>query len=174
MIIFTHPIRAHAYGVVLCIGACFCLLSTFWKPPSQNPLLRTLFPSKTYCKTPSHKNPSHKNPSQNPLLRTLLRSMYCRTTPQACTQPILTSSSTLLPQFHLLIIGDEHLTQTFFLKLFGHPRDIPAKSRDIPPKSFWFPATAPSPRKKLHNRFYLHISQRRSRSTKSRLFERFA
>ena len=33
-------------------------------------------------------------------------------------------------------IGDENWTQTFFsLKLFGRPRDIPAKSRDIPPKS---------------------------------------
>ena len=31
-------------------------------------------------------------------------------------------------------------TQTFFfLKLFGHFRDIPAKSRDIPPKKFDFP-----------------------------------
>ena len=27
----------------------------------------------------------------------------------------------------------------FFLKLFGHRRDIPAKSRDIPPKKFDFP-----------------------------------
>ena len=27
----------------------------------------------------------------------------------------------------------------FFLKLFGHRRDIPAKSRDIPPKKFCFP-----------------------------------
>ena len=26
-----------------------------------------------------------------------------------------------------------------FLKLFGRPRDIPAKSRDIPPKKFDFP-----------------------------------
>ena len=30
-------------------------------------------------------------------------------------------------------------TNFFFLKLFGHPRDIPAKSRDIPPKKFDFP-----------------------------------
>ena len=31
-------------------------------------------------------------------------------------------------------------TNFFFLKLFGHPQDIPAKSRDIPPqKSFGFP-----------------------------------
>ena len=28
----------------------------------------------------------------------------------------------------------------FSLKLFGHLRDIPAKSRDIPPKKFDFPA----------------------------------
>ena len=27
----------------------------------------------------------------------------------------------------------------YFLKVFGHPRDIPAKSRDIPPKKFDFP-----------------------------------
>ena len=27
----------------------------------------------------------------------------------------------------------------FFLKLFGRPRDILAKSRDIPPKKFGFP-----------------------------------
>ena len=27
-------------------------------------------------------------------------------------------------------------TNFFFLKLFGHPRDIPAKCRDIPPKKF--------------------------------------
>ena len=26
-------------------------------------------------------------------------------------------------------------TNLYFLKLFGHPRDIPAKSRDIPPKN---------------------------------------
>ena len=31
-------------------------------------------------------------------------------------------------------VGDENLTH-FFLKLFGHSRDIPAKSRDMPPKS---------------------------------------
>ena len=37
------------------------------------------------------------------------------------------------------IIGNENSTQTFFLKLFGHLRDIPAKSRDIPPKKFGFP-----------------------------------
>ena len=30
-------------------------------------------------------------------------------------------------------------TNFFFLKLFGHLRDIPAKSRDIPPKKFGFP-----------------------------------
>ena len=30
-------------------------------------------------------------------------------------------------------------TNFFFLKLFGHRRDIPAKSRDIPPKKFDFP-----------------------------------
>ena len=36
-------------------------------------------------------------------------------------------------------IGNGNWTQTFFLKLFGRPRDIPAKSRDIPPKKFDFP-----------------------------------
>ena len=36
-------------------------------------------------------------------------------------------------------IGDENRTLTFFLKLFGHRRDIPAKSRDIPAKKFDFP-----------------------------------
>ena len=36
-------------------------------------------------------------------------------------------------------LGDENWTQTFFLKLFGHRRHIPAKSRDIPPKEVWFP-----------------------------------
>ena len=30
-------------------------------------------------------------------------------------------------------------TNFFYLKLFGHRRDIPAKSRDIPPKKFDFP-----------------------------------
>ena len=30
-------------------------------------------------------------------------------------------------------------TNFFFLKIFGHFRDIPAKSRDIPPKKFDFP-----------------------------------
>ena len=35
--------------------------------------------------------------------------------------------------------GRELNTNFFFLKLFGRPRDIPAKSRDIPPKKFDFP-----------------------------------
>ena len=35
--------------------------------------------------------------------------------------------------------GRELNTNFFFLKYFGHPRDIPAKSRDIPPKKFDFP-----------------------------------
>ena len=34
--------------------------------------------------------------------------------------------------------GNKSWTQTFFLKLFGQFRDIPAKSRDIPPKKFGF------------------------------------
>ena len=34
--------------------------------------------------------------------------------------------------------GPENSTQTFFLKLFGHHRDISAKSRDIPPKKLDF------------------------------------
>ena len=35
---------------------------------------------------------------------------------------------------------ERKLNPNFFsLKLFGHPRDIPAKSRDIPPKKFDFP-----------------------------------
>ena len=39
----------------------------------------------------------------------------------------------------VLFRGRELNTNLFFLKLFGHPRDIPAKSRDIPPKKFGFP-----------------------------------
>ena len=35
-----------------------------------------------------------------------------------------------------LNLGAKNWTQTFFLKLFGRFRDIPAKSRDIPPKKF--------------------------------------
>ena len=35
--------------------------------------------------------------------------------------------------------GPKLNTNFFFLKLFGHSRDIPAKSRDIPPKKVWFP-----------------------------------
>ena len=35
--------------------------------------------------------------------------------------------------------GQKLNTNYFFLKLFGHRRDIPAKSRDIPPKKFNFP-----------------------------------
>ena len=38
-----------------------------------------------------------------------------------------------------MLRGAKNWTQTFFLKLFGHRRDIPAKSRDIPPKKFDFP-----------------------------------
>ena len=38
----------------------------------------------------------------------------------------------------MLVHGDKHWTQTY-LKLFGCPWDIPAKSRDIPPKKFDFP-----------------------------------
>ena len=34
------------------------------------------------------------------------------------------------------IMGPKLNTYFYFLKPFGHPRDIPAKSRDIPPKSF--------------------------------------
>ena len=35
--------------------------------------------------------------------------------------------------------GQKLNTNIFFLKLFGHPRDIPAKSRAIPPKKFDLP-----------------------------------
>ena len=38
-----------------------------------------------------------------------------------------------------LLWGTRIEPKHFFLKLFGHPRDIPAKSRDIPPKKFGFP-----------------------------------
>ena len=33
------------------------------------------------------------------------------------------------------LLETQKWTQTFFLRLFGRPQDIPAKSRDIPPKS---------------------------------------
>ena len=36
-------------------------------------------------------------------------------------------------------LGPKIEHKLFFLKLFGHFRDIPAKSRDIPPKKVWFP-----------------------------------
>ena len=69
-----YPYRAHAKGVVLCEGACFCLLSAFYNtPPSENP-------SKNPCpywnpyKVPS-KNPSKKALPLKNLLRTLLRSV---------------------------------------------------------------------------------------------------
>ena len=37
------------------------------------------------------------------------------------------------------IRGQRLNTHSFFVELFGHRRDIPAKSRDIPPKKFDFP-----------------------------------
>ena len=40
---------------------------------------------------------------------------------------------------HMAIGAQKLNTNFFFLKLFGHRRDIPAKSRDIPPKKFDFP-----------------------------------
>ena len=67
----------HAQGIVLYKGVCDCVLSTFWKPVSENPLPRMIFPCKLCRKTPS-KNPSEhllQSPSGNPLLRTLLQSV---------------------------------------------------------------------------------------------------
>ena len=38
-----------------------------------------------------------------------------------------------------VVFGSKNEHKHFFLKLFGHRWDIPAKSRDIPPKKFDFP-----------------------------------
>ena len=40
---------------------------------------------------------------------------------------------------HLWYRGQKIEHKLFFLRLFGHRRDIPAKSRDIPPQKVWFP-----------------------------------
>ena len=65
--------------VILHTWACFCLLGTFWKLPSQNPFLLWNPPQDTFWE------PFWGLPSESSLLRAL-RSVRCRRAPQACTQ----------------------------------------------------------------------------------------